>query len=122
MRTIKIFVTLCCASIAMLFVTSCESSQGHDLSKSNPATENTITIQAMQFQPSTITVVPGSEITWINMDTTAHTIVSDNGTSFNSGSISPKGSYNYIANQNGSITYHCSIHPQMKGTIQVVTR
>ena len=103
-------------------VNSCGTSDANDLPKTKAVVENTVTIQSMQFNPSTITVVPGSEVTWINMDTTAHTVVSDNGTSFNSGSISPKGTYVYVANQNGSITYHCSIHPQMKGTVQVVTR
>ena len=123
MKTIKIISRICFGWAVVLGINSCNSSQGHDLSKKSimPG-ENTVTIQAMQFQPSTLTVVPGSEITWINMDTTSHTVVSDNGISFISGPISPKGSYNYSANQNGSITYHCSMHPQMKGTIQVVTR
>lgn len=121
MKAIKIIGNFCFAWLAILSINSCSSSSAQDLSNTKNM-ENTVTIQGMQFQPSTITVVPGSEITWINMDTTAHTVVSDNGTSFNSGSIGPKGSYTYTANQNGSITYHCSIYPQMKGTIQVLTR
>ena len=121
MRTIKIFSAICLAAMFSLGVSSCGNSKASD-HPTNISNENTITIQAMQFQPATLTVVPGSEITWVNMDTTAHAVVSDNGTSFNSGSINPKGTYTYIANQNGSITYHCSVHPQMKGTIQVVTK
>ena len=123
MRTIKIISVICFAVGTAVFTASCGSSTAQDNSTGNISTvENTITIQSMQFQPATITVVPGTEITWVNMDTTSHSVVSDNGTSFNSGSINPKGTYVYVANQNGSITYHCPIHPQMKGTIQVVTR
>jgi len=121
MRTIKFFSVICIAAMMSFGVSSCGSSKADDR-PGNGTTENTITIQAMQFQPATLTVVPGSEVTWINNDTTAHAVVSDNGTTINSGSINPKGTYTYVANQNGSITYHCSIHPQMKGTIQVVTR
>ncbi|HMC99585.1 MAG TPA: plastocyanin/azurin family copper-binding protein, partial [Ferruginibacter sp.] len=89
--------------------------------KTHRLIENTVVMQNMQFQPSTITVVPGSEIVWINKDSTAHSVVSDNGTTINSGSIGPNGSFSFTTTQVGSITYHCGSHAQMKGTIQVIT-
>src|SRR6185436_6491786 len=114
MKTIKFFSAICLICTFSIFLNACEQSRGNNASAINAPIENTVAITSTQFQPSTITVVPGTEITWTNMDTTTHAVVSDNGTSFNSGTINPKGSYSFTVTQNGSYTYHCSIHPELK--------
>lgn len=81
---------------------------------------NTVTIQNMSFNPSTLNVQVGTTVTWINKDSTTHHVVSDSGV-FDSGDLSTGMSYNYTFNQTGSYPYHCSIHPSMKGTIVVTT-
>jgi len=81
---------------------------------------NTVTIQNMAFNPSTLNVQVGTTVTWINKDSVTHDVVSDTGL-FTSGNLTNGMSYNYTFNQTGSFPYHCAIHPSMTGTIVVST-
>ena len=84
----------------------------------NQNAANTVTIQNMAFNPSTLNVKVGTTVTWINKDSTTHNVVSDSGL-FQSGDLTNGMSYNYTFNTSGSYPYHCSIHPTMTGTIVV---
>jgi plastocyanin len=81
---------------------------------------NTVTIQNLAFNPTTLNVQVGKTVTWINKDSTTHRVVSDIGL-FDSGNLTNGMSYKYTFNQTGSFPYHCSIHPSMTGTIVVTT-
>ena len=83
---------------------------------------DTVTIQATQFLPATLTVLIGTKVTWKNPDVNAHTVTSDDGISFSSGNISPNGLYSFTFTSPGSYLYHCTLHAGMTGTIQVVSR
>lgn len=87
------------------------------------------TNQALNFSPQAITVVIGvnNTITWLNDDSTFHTITF---TSAPSG-VSPSsltdpsnllagGSYSVTLTTPGTYQYHCTIHSWMRGTITVV--
>ncbi len=87
---------------------------------SNQSAANTVTIQNMAFNPSTLNVQVGTKVMWINKDSVTHHVVSDTGV-FDSGDLATGQSYNYTFNQTGSFPYHCSIHPSMTGTIVVST-
>ena len=87
---------------------------------SNQSAANTVTIQNMAFNPSTLNVQVGTTVTWINKDSVTHDVVSDTGL-FTSGNLTNGMSYNYTFNQTGSFPYHCAIHPSMTGTIVVST-
>ena len=82
---------------------------------------NTITIKNFAFEPSTLVVKTGTVVTWTNQDAVPHTIASDTGSPvpFSSDSLSTGASYTFTFTQPGTFTYHCSIHPSMKGTIIV---
>ena len=82
---------------------------------------NTIAIKNFAFDPSTLTVKAGMVVTWVNQDGAPHTIVSDTGSpaAFSSDSLSTGTSYTFTFTRPGTYTYHCSIHPSMKGTIMV---
>jgi plastocyanin len=74
------------------------------------------------YSPKIITVVAGanSTIEWTNKDNTAHTVTSLTGpTSFNSGIISPAGTFVVSLTTPGNYTYHCTIHPWMMGEVIV---
>ncbi|HZU14027.1 MAG TPA: cupredoxin family copper-binding protein [Chloroflexota bacterium] len=81
----------------------------------------TVTIRNFAFAPATLTIAAGTTVTWMNADSVAHTSTSDPGDamSWDSGSISPGSSFSLTFTQAGTFTYHCSIHPFMKGTIIV---
>lgn len=103
------------------------SSAPTDVSASPSPTNNitstqgpSLTVSNFTFAPATITVSAGDIVTIINNDTVAHTVVSDDGTSFSTGNINPGSSATITAPTTaGTYTYHCSIHPMMKGTIIV---
>lgn len=69
--------------------------------------------------PATSTVKVGSTVTWTNNDAMAHTVTSDDGVIFNSGSIDYGKSFSYAANTVGSFAYHCNFHANMKATLVV---
>src|SRR5207302_10601908 len=73
-----------------------------------------------RFTPNNMTVKVGQAIEWDWQDPdVAHTVTSDNGTTFDS-CLQNKG-YKFVVtfSQAGKIPYHCTIHPLMIGTITV---
>ncbi len=79
---------------------------------------NTITIQNTAFYPTTLTVKPGTTVTWINKDNETQDIVSNTGI-FDSGNLKTNQSYNYTFNQSGSYPFHSTINANLTGTIIV---
>ncbi len=77
-----------------------------------------VEIKDFAFNPATITVQKGTTVTWIQKDSTRHTATSDEGI-FDSGLLSLDQSWSYTFNEAGTFKYHCTPHPNMKGTIVV---
>jgi len=74
----------------------------------------------MTFSPDTKTVVKGAVVTGTNNDGYDHTVTSNDGTSFNSGTINSGKTYSYTASVAGTFAYHCTIHGvAMSGTLIV---
>jgi plastocyanin len=88
-------------------------------SPSSPDATYTVTIKNFAFQPSVLTVKKGTTITWVNEDSVAHTVTSDDGKFPSSGNLDKADTYQFQFNTPGSYGYHCSPHPFMKGTINV---
>jgi plastocyanin len=80
----------------------------------------TVSIQDFFFSPANVTVEPGTTVTWVNEGNVPHTVTSDDG-QFNSGVLMPGDSYTVVFKGRGTITYHCSIHPSMMGSVTVGT-
>ena len=78
----------------------------------------TINISGMTF-PASTTVTKGTTVIWHNADAFAHTVTSDDGTTFNSGNVAANASFTYLANTAGTFGYHCNIHPGMTGSLVV---
>lgn len=83
-----------------------------------PSTIN-VSIKNFSFNPPSITIKAGTKVAWINDDTVSHTVTSDSGNLFDSGALSPGQSFSFTFPDAGSISYHCAIHPMMKGSIIV---
>ena len=83
--------------------------------------------QAKFYEPTDITVQPGTSITWSNHDTVIHTATSgdsDSGTPdgrFDTGFIQPGKSKTVILipGAKGKIAYFCQVHPFMRGEVTV---
>jgi len=80
--------------------------------------EAKVTISNFAFDPATITIKAGQTVVWTNHDTAAHTVVADDN-SWASPNISKGSTYSHTFTTAGTVTYHCSIHPNMKATVIV---
>lgn len=79
-----------------------------------------IEISGFKFTPQTLTVKAGQIVSVINRDPVGHTLTSDDGTSFESGLLGKDQSGTITApSKPGSYSFHCSPHPNMKGTLVV---
>lgn len=90
-------------------------------SETTNAKSVTVTIHNLTFQPTTLTVTPGTSVTWVNDDDTAHTSTSDasGGSGWDSGVLNPGASFSHKFEKAGDFTYHCQIHGYLKGTVIV---
>jgi plastocyanin len=77
-----------------------------------------VTIQNFAFNPPTLTVKVGTEVTWTNQDSTTHTVTFDTGGA-KSGNLAQGATYKQTFSSAGTLTYHCSIHPTMTATVTV---
>lgn len=80
---------------------------------------NYIVIQADgSVSPSLLRVASGSSITFVNNDSKAHRIVSNDSLGFASGEIAPK-AFHYFKNDAlaGVYSYKCTMDTTLKGTI-----
>jgi plastocyanin len=94
-------------------------------------TPGSVTVQDFAFSPSTTTIKAGSAVTWSNVGAATHHPVADAG-AFDIGDLAPaqSGAYgmssgvggmgSFTFSSPGMYSYHCSIHPQMTGTITVM--
>ena len=74
---------------------------------------------AFVFSPASLTITPGTTVIWKNMSSAPHTITSDDGQTFDSGTIAPGGTYKFKFTSPGTFSYHCNYHPYMKATINL---
>jgi plastocyanin len=89
-----------------------------------PASQKTVTIVTNRdgtfaFSPATLTVPKNTAVTWKNTTSVSHTATSDDGTTFDSGTIPSGSSFTFVFTQAGTYSYHCNFHPYMTGTITV---
>jgi plastocyanin len=88
--------------------------------------------QQRNFEPKEIrgTLGINNKIIWTNVDTTAHSVTTDNQYSdqisgpFNSidstGLILPQKTYEFTFTKDGEYPYHCEPHPWMTGKVTIV--
>lgn len=76
------------------------------------------TMTTTAYSPNPLTINSGTTVTWTNQDSTSHTATSDSGV-FSSGNVAPSGQFSFTFANKGTFTYHCTIHPNMVGTVVV---
>src|SRR5215207_1486079 len=77
----------------------------------------TVEIRNNAFNPAQLNVAPGTTVTFVNNDNVPHTATSDN--KLFDLEIPPGSSYPVVLEGEGTVPYHCELHPEMKGTIVV---
>lgn len=81
-----------------------------------PSQRTVIRIQGNSFSPESITIKPGTTVTWINSDLVDHTVTGNFGVDrrLNSGE-----SFTHTFRTSGTYPYGCTLHPNMEGTVLV---
>jgi plastocyanin len=120
MRRIILLITVATlVVVSTLFVVSVAGAHKHPTAKAQKHPTKTVLIQGFSFKPAHITIKRGTRVRWINKDSTAHTATANNGRSFDSGRLGKGQRYSHTFKSAGKKSYHCEIHPDMKGRITV---
>jgi plastocyanin len=120
MRRIILLITVAAlVVVSTLFVVSAAGAHKHPTAKAQKHPTKTVLIQGFSFKPAHITIKRGTRVRWINRDSTAHTATANNGRSFDSGRLGKGQRYSHTFKSAGKKSYHCEIHPDMKGRITV---
>lgn len=72
------------------------------------------------YLPNPSTVTANSKVTWNNKDIAPHTATATDG-SFDTGIINVGSSGSAIVRAQGTVPYHCTIHPWMNGMLHVTS-
>jgi plastocyanin len=77
-----------------------------------------VKIDNFSFGPATLTVAPGTTVTWVNHDDIPHTVVSTDGL-FKSKVLDTDEKFSFTFTKTGTYPYFCSIHPKMTANVVV---
>jgi len=83
------------------------------------AADVSVTIMNFSFQPTPLTIPVGTTVVWTNQDPVMHTATSDTAGVFDTGLLQKGQSGRVTFNTAGTFTYHCTVHPNMHGTVVV---
>jgi plastocyanin len=78
-----------------------------------------VSIENNQYNPSFLTVQEGDTVIWTNNDNEQHTVTSDNDDVLNSKRLFRGETYSHTFAQERAYSYHCELHPEMRGTVNV---
>ena len=81
-------------------------------------TPQKLEIHQFKFLPTTVTVAPGTTVTWVNHDEETHTVMSSTG-SFASAALEHEQTFDHTFAAPGTYTYFCALHPLMRATVVV---
>lgn len=77
-----------------------------------------VEIKGFAYEPAKVTIQAGGKVTWQNLDSTEHTATLDDG-SFTTGALAEGKLKSQSFKTPGTYAYHCEIHPEMTGTVEV---
>ena len=77
-----------------------------------------VSIEFSAYGPSQLDVLPGETVLWSNVSQRTHTVTSDTGR-FDSGHVGPGGRFAVRFTTPGIYRYHCTIHSNITGEVDV---
>lgn len=72
------------------------------------------------YVPSTLTVQVGHPVTFVNEDSSSHSVIADNG-AFNSGVLTPGQTFHWTPKKPGRYEFSDFLVPSLHGALEVVT-
>jgi plastocyanin len=104
--------------IVLFLLPACKDDVNEPDNNTPPA--NQVWMRNNAYVPASLTVSPGTEVTWVNRDGVAHTVTSSSvNLSFESGNLNRDQTFSFTFDSVGTYQYHCRLHPGMNGTIIV---
>ena len=88
--------------------------------KAHASASASVTMGDFFFSSASVSVAVGDTVTWHNSGQAPHTATANDG-SFDTGTINPGGSGSHTFNSPGTFSYICTIHPNMHGTVRVLS-
>ncbi|MDQ3938643.1 MAG: plastocyanin/azurin family copper-binding protein, partial [Chloroflexota bacterium] len=76
-----------------------------------------VSIADFAFDPASLSVSVGTQITWTNEDSAAHTVTFSDGP--DSGNLEQGETFQHAFDTAGTYDYVCTIHPTMQATVEV---
>jgi len=117
-RTITICLTVAALGAG---VTACGGDSADEPTAAKaPATGGTaVSVQDNSYAPADLKVAVGDTVTFTNEGAIAHTVTATEGADFDSGSMASGATFEFTAEKAGTVSYVCTFHPGMTGTIEV---
>lgn len=120
-------LTLFAVAFVLVLGAACSSSSNTTTPSSSPTEseseggiDEVAMTDSLKFVPSAMTIKAGDTVEWMNDGTAPHTVTSDDaGGPLKSDNIDQGEKYSHKFDAAGTFKYHCSIHPQMMGTITI---
>jgi len=117
LRSLLVLLSIACTA---LVIAACAGRE--DNSDATPTVidtgEITIEIRDFLFEPPNVSIPAGTEVTWVNHDAAPHDATHDD-RDWEIDRLNRNDNDTLTFDTSGTYTYHCSIHPYMKGTITV---
>jgi plastocyanin len=71
------------------------------------------------YNPNPIEIKVGETVTWINDNSSPHTVTSSNDSTFDSDVLRRGETFSFTFDNEGEYPYFCTLHPSMTGTVVV---
>ena len=84
------------------------------------ANDRNVNIDNFAFEPKTLTIRRGTEVTWVNQDDAPHTVTSDDGDALDSGNLEEGDEFSERFLEDGTFSYHCEVHGKERMSGKVV--
>ena len=118
----QIYPTALAVAVLSLGVWGCSNSGNTSSPTPSPVPGTAITINVVavngsqSFSPNPSTIPAGQMVVWHNVDSITHRVVIDD-RSIDTGNLAP-GAFSSSVLLKAAGGYHCTIHPEMVGTIK----
>lgn len=77
-----------------------------------------VAIDFDDYAPARVDVLAGDTVSWSNVSQRNHTVTDDAG-AYASGIVYPGDGYRHVFTRAGSFAFHCTLHPSMRGEVDV---
>jgi plastocyanin len=118
-KAVRIFTGIFGAAVVLSLMLTTGALRPRSVSAAQlPPSRNVVAIDNFSFTPTGLTILAGTQITWINEDDVPHTVVSVDH-KFKSQALDTGEKFTFMFQTPGTYEYFCSVHPKMIGKIIV---